>query len=369
MSYVEGGSYHVGHGAMHYLKVKNDEGEVEKKILIDAGSNQDDGINMFSPQTVFDDIYNSKQEQCIFCLTHLHADHYAYFNIIIKKLFKRNRLCVVDRFYVGSVKSQAAIFEMINNNPGASEHDEFLCGIDLLNELITILDTKVVFMDTVSTIPKPEWVSEDGDVELHVLFNCLFNDDVHWLNANSANYLLRKKTNKRAFWVTGDITGRTFDHLWRDGELQSKISYLVEGYNVTLTVPHHGSLHTMLESDFIKKGNSNPHKWFLLCFMLGLRNYSLILNSCFGDRYGHPSGIALGIYSQCCAYRFRSDSWMVYKYADDDMDAYKQVRQWFGKKYLDIEGLYLQTLQRNLISTIETGGFMPIWNNYIITQF
>ena len=96
MSSVEYTSYYVGHGAMHYVRVIN-SGRTVIKILIDAGSNQDDSpIISFQPfmkaadksfDEVMTDILDSGDNECIFCLTHLHADHYTYFVKILKTLY------------------------------------------------------------------------------------------------------------------------------------------------------------------------------------------------------------------------------------------------------------------------------------------
>ena len=360
-------SYHVGHGAMHYFKICDAYGRIEKKILIDAGSNKVDAVESVekSKKEVIDDIFVSGTEnQCIFCLTHIHDDHYSFFSSFINELDANNHLDYVEKFYIGSC-DQETLQDLIKNPPKKRKHAEFVKGMGLFDQSLRKLGCRVQFLiNSNSGAESLLWKDEDG-IELHVLFNCLYSGAVHeageTLNDNSANFLLKNTKSKEVFWVTGDATGNTFNYLLRDGFSQSRISTLIHECKVNITVPHHGSMKSLVKGGFVVKGNwttikqlkSNGTNWTTLCDQIGLANYQLILISCYDDQYGHPDGAALYIYSELCRYRSINYDWIAYKQYDSEPNS-------LFRKMNVLGNCCLQRFQCAIASTIthSTGDYL-----------
>lgn len=321
MSVLDYTCYYVGHGAMHYIKVMDDKKTVvKKKILIDAGSNRD----VFSKANananiVKQDILNSKAKQCIFCLTHPHDDHYSYFIDIINAMVGQGKKNVLDMFCIGGCRQdeyQETVTEFKNSPP----HTAFLSGIQsLFVALSKFPQDRIVFLPKVFS--DPLWQDTEG-VSLYYLFGNLFDLDSDNANDNSANYAVINESTDKALWVTGDITGASFNYITADTEYNifSIVSELLTDKNVYMTVPHHGSYESLYSHGFGScsydsktKLYSTPQKWTQLYDALGIKDHALIVSADFQDTYRHPDGLALGIYSYRGAYAKNTDSWMVYK--------------------------------------------------------
>lgn len=316
MSDLDYTCYYMGHGAMHYIKVINSMGYVEKKILIDAGSNRDHfKCTKENSDTVLQDILDSTANQCIFCLTHPHDDHYSYFIDIINRMGSQDKINVLDMFYIGGCSSTEYQSAVTNKD---SPHASIITGIQSL--FIALLKNqipteKIFLFQKVES--RPLWQGTEG-VVLYYLFGNLFDIRGETANDNSANYAVINEFTDTALWVTGDATGSTFHNLCRQAETLSMIHYLLQKKKVYMTVPHHGSYDTLNEHSFgiceFRDGDYQaPARLQSLLDFLDVVNYALILSADYLDSFKHPDGLALGIYSYLCAEAEYNDGWPVYR--------------------------------------------------------
>lgn len=354
MSVLDYTCFYMGHGAMHYIKVINSMGYVEKKILIDAGSNRDHfECAKENSDTVLQDILNSTANQCIFCLTHPHDDHYSYFIDIINTMGSQGKINVLDMFYIGGCSStEYQIAVTRKDSPYAS----IMRGIQSL--FIALLNNKIptkqiFFLPKVES--RPLWQGTEG-VVLYYLFGNLF--DISWdtANDNSANFAVINQSTNNVVWVTGDSTGSTFNNLCYQDKTLSMIQYLLHGKKVYMTVPHHGSYDTLKEWSFgiceFRDGDYQaPARLQSLLVYLDVVNYALILSADYLDSYKHPDGLALGIYSYLCAKAEYNDSWPVYRESNRSIITTLGGKELYGEEISD--GVWFwQNLPNEIYSTV-----------------
>lgn len=227
--------YYCGHGAMNYIEVTNEDGIVVLKILIDAGTTQDDIANEAENnfQRMKERLLepNACGENVLIwiCITHYHEDHYSYINRLITELTKYENLIV----YLGSVgDSRLRICQ--------NETETFFAKIWNLWQGSIMADTVI----------RPQLLWQGQNIELYILWNNLCPDSSDY-NDNSAAFLVRDTSSFDAFVFLGDMTGTTFLALADLPELMDAVSGLLSGYGQNVTVPHHGSIKTLQQAGFI----------------------------------------------------------------------------------------------------------------------
>lgn len=370
MSEAECTCYHMGHGAMYCVTVYEDntKSKVKKRFLIDAGSNQDypvgsDSLSKQNIEHIKKEIQNSSNNEWIFCLTHLHADHYTAFQTISKEVTNINEK--VEKFRIGSLT--AGEWEDLTDKVLKS-YDDYTVGKLALQEMLKKFKGKVKFLKPV-TQAKLLW--NDGDVSLYLLFNCMFNldkpeDAKQLLNANGASFLVKHNGYQTAFWFTGDITGETFNNILRhDKTYCSMQAILNDCVEVVMTPPHHGSIHTLNGIGEVRQDDKNPdidyysNQWRIFCESIDLLNNKLncklIWSACLYDRFKHPDGAALSIYSTTCGAGTHDYKWAVYKTFESEdeelFDEYFRITN-YNAAYTVDNKWRLQNLSRQIIPTL-----------------
>ena len=378
MSEAECTCYHMGHGAMYCVTVYEDSKKkfIKKRFLIDAGSNQDCSIdgNRFADTNVdkiIDIIDASSDEEWIFCLTHLHKDHYSAFQTISERVSDIERK--VQIFFIGSLTED----EWQNITEAAlKSFDEYTAGKQALQNMLDKFGDKVIFLNH-RTEAIDLW--SDGNVSLYLLFNCMFNLDTledakQTLNSNCASFLVKQKSHQSAFWFTGDVTGETLDNIVRGHKktMNKMKAILKDCIDVVITPPHHGSIHSLMMKGFAqvkidkKSEDWSSTNWVDFCDKIGLiRSGSglicrLAWSSCLYDKYQHPDGVALAIYSDVCRMAQSNYEWAVYRtYSSEPPNLFHEsfrVEDYSSETKIDYNNWWLQNLKRQIYTTLQ---FLP----------
>ncbi len=284
---------YVGHGALNRIDIIDDDNQVEHTIIIDAGSNEDKFIlNGFDTrakvagQELIKYIKQCGDKSVTMCLTHIHDDHYSFFLDLLQDDDAREK---IECFYIGSVCEKP---DEINS--------KFWQAIISSNLNFDILEEYNYYKGKYNQ-PRPLWTDSENEFELWLLFNCLCTNDGNNVNQNSANYLF--KTPSSATWFTGDSTGWTFSVLLNNKHLCEGIKDIIhQCCKINITVPHHGSSHSLAENDFIfipgdGKADVELNDWNELCIAIGIEKYNIIASFGIEDSNGHPSGYAMFIYA------------------------------------------------------------------------
>lgn len=306
MSLVRYYSYYVGHGAMNFFEVCSNSGSVEMKILIDAGTKCDKSYKKFADvhyNIVKNNILNC-ESKCIFCLTHPHEDHYSYMCGCISELENSGNLGAVEKIFIGGLKEEQ--FRYIKGN------EEFIAAdkafLDYIKHLFDILGPDIVILCQQQYVPDQLWSDNDG-ANLYMLYNGVIHGDANDLGAG---YVV--KNGKNMVWVTGDSTGSVFNYYLRNVELALILAEIFGGASqVYITAPHHGSIHTLSQADFIYNDEDqqlSSLKWETLIHdFLGIKKYRLILGSCPDDKFKNPDLIATEILLSLCEGDNKSSYW------------------------------------------------------------
>lgn len=354
--------FYVGHGAMNYVQIFNNKGAVISHFLIDAGSTDDkynqgevQNQNLGLLQTL---ILTNMDSPLVIIITHLHKDHYNLLNEL--------NIPDISNFYllVGSVIDESYFL--------SDSEDELACFWNLHRQM-----NKQV----VSYIGQPtEWSEvELGDVKLYLLWNNYFLNmaskqgnrfcgKATTSEYNSNGLAVAFLTDKHAVIFSGDMTGKNFDAIWSNIDLRKNLYDLLGTRIKLMTVPHHGSLHTLLEP------SGNP--------VISLKRYPTmyyntqrlkeIITNVFGkvqkmyisaglrDRFCHPDYAAVAGYSKV-GYGLLPASFEVYK-QDYDVDIKTNLKFTPIDPYRQTNTWGTLEIQKSNISSIlgEEGGYVDV---------
>ena len=268
-------AFYCGHGGMNYIEIRDSTDTLQYKIVVDAGSNDDRSIGKISLvnyQTLYDLLWvENPGIPVILCITHYDEDHYNFFDSMYSKIIE-NAECI-EKIYFGSLTKDS--FKALA--PEAFVKKVF----HLLKEKVSILDQ----ISSTDSLVKVE------DAEFGILWNNLCKN--RGVNDNSAAYYLMNTTTYHAYIFTGDITGNTYLALKEDFEdLESEIHEKFQDYFTIVTVPHHGSINTLLEGGFIKIHDFNMRPLIDAMNRLSLSGGKFILSTGVKDMFRHPDNIA-----------------------------------------------------------------------------
>ena len=228
--------YYVGHGAMFYAEILDDADNLEMKLLVDAGSNSDETGRLArqSKADVFRRIM-ANDIPLIVCITHLHTDHYSFIWNLFSTLNRQRRFRMLQAVYVGSMQF------------GLVEWTLCAYAAEFQHIAYLVLAKKREAWKPLGLFEGETdlWQSADGEVRLTVLFNLLTGGGDE--NDNSAVFCLKHERIKQMVMFTGDITGTTLTRICSSGTYLGAFVAVVNGYSVWMTVPHHGSIHTLEE--------------------------------------------------------------------------------------------------------------------------
>ena len=276
--------YYVGHGAMFYAEILDDADNLEMKLLVDAGSNSDETGRLArqSKADVFRRIM-ANDIPLIVCITHLHTDHYSFIWNLFSTLNRQRRFRMLQAVYVGSMQF------------GLVEWTLCAYAAEFQHIAYLVLAKKREAWKPLGLFEGETdlWQSADGEVRLTVLFNLLTGGGDE--NDNSAVFCLKHERIKQMVMFTGDITGTTLTRICSSGTYLGAFVAVVNGYSVWMTVPHHGSIHTLEEDDFIIQAGRQGHPAYYtsrnlgwLFQQAGLSNMGFFISTGVNDKFGHP---------------------------------------------------------------------------------
>lgn len=284
MSRISLDMYYVGHGAMFYAEILDDADNLEMKLLVDAGSNSDETGE--GAQNSMEDVIGrimANSAPLIICITHLHTDHYSFIWELFVTLNNAERFEMLEAFYVGSMRF------------GSKEVNLFQYADVFRDIAFLVLDKNEQAWRHLGVVREETdlWHSEDGEVRLTVLFNLLTGGGDE--NDNSAVFCLKHDEAKQMVMFTGDITGTTLTRICSSSTCLGAFVAAVNGYSVWMTVPHHGSIHTLEKDDFIiQAGRQGQQSYYTsrnldnLFQPAGLRDMGFFISTGVKDKFGHP---------------------------------------------------------------------------------
>lgn len=289
---------YVGHGAMNYIQIYDDSNEVLGHVLVDAGSTDDKTDHTFLNQNL-----NYIQQEIakntapvIILITHLHEDHYNLLWNLKSTIIGR-----IEYLCIGSTQS-------IDNDLSDPEN--------ILKILWNLqAESKRIVLEQITA---PVEMFTLGDVQVYCLWNNYFTkitstmadykyvyarrgDDYRNENGAAFAFLCKDK----AVVFSGDMTGDNFRQLQRGSTLEKQIRKVLGQKLVYMTVPHHGSLHSLQKTEW--------RRWLLLNRKTCYFNVSVISNiikKVFQspikmyisagkmDKFGHPNHVAAMAYNE-----------------------------------------------------------------------
>lgn len=281
---------YVGHGAMAYIQVYDRTGHVTAHLLVDAGSTDDktDGsLRERNLDFVSEEISSYPAPMYVF-ITHFHEDHY---NLLNQLNIPKD---MTGHLYVGSIR-------------GENEFDDPENELRIFWNLHSRM-RRVIIPQT--TIPM-ELLTLDN-VQVYCLWNNYFTrltdqmvcrkyqractGDSH-RNENGAAFALICDGDAVVF--SGDMTGRNFRELLGNSWFQADVKKHLDGRTVYMTVPHHGSLHTLTEPEWYPLLSLNKWSGFFDTSRLRMiiqnvfqRPEKMYISAGEEDRFNHPNDVA-----------------------------------------------------------------------------
>lgn len=272
--------YYSGHGAMHFVEV-GDGNTLEKIILIDAGKTSDgtgEAADASAGEVLKRLCHPAAACGIIVCVTHMHADHYSYIAGMLKRLRERGLSDRVEKVYFGSqgwdvfrTEGDAKTIKYWLDDWGQAGRAEFL---------------NPVTSETVL------WSSPDGRRSLSVLLNRIIDSGDE--NARSAVYFVKDSDYKQGILFTGDISGVTMELVRTSPAICGALKTALQGYYLYMTIPHHGSIHSLEEGNFAVDIIPNLGKRYTdvrirdLLNKIGVTSFDMMISSGVDDEHGHP---------------------------------------------------------------------------------
>lgn len=236
---------YVGHGAMNYIQIydNSNQNQVLGHVLVDAGSTDDKTDHTFLNQNlnyIKQEIAQHTAPVYVF-ITHFHADHYNLLNKL--KIPKDSE----GGMYIGSMQYMD---DLIGEGPENKLYQFWLLHESMEREILyqTLIPVKMM---------------EIGDVKIYCLWNnyctnitgaaiknTFFSASFGKLcrNRNGAAFAFCCGDNAVIF--PGDMTGANFMALFLQDDLYMHMKLLLNSYKIWMTVPHHGSSHTLALEPF-----------------------------------------------------------------------------------------------------------------------
>lgn len=263
--------YYSGHGAMNYIEVMDDTGQVVSKIIVDAGCTDDqhEKVERYFEEFKNRLFYTEKNAPVFIFITHYHEDHFNFLDNIYKWMVGD------DKPEIHVIFGSVADWQLRNGDPNS-----FLMEVYNLR-------------DTIGTVDIPgrrlcSLISQVENIELYMLWNCLC--PIGGWNDNSAAFLVRDTYRHVAFVFLGDMTGNTFLALLSKEEILSEMKELLDGYGKIITVPHHGSIKTLLDGNFVQITQDGIDMTPLVDAMecLSLDGGVYFISNGILDKFNHP---------------------------------------------------------------------------------
>lgn len=280
---------YVGHGAMNYVQVYDEANQVIAQFLVDAGCTDDKTNGELchnNLEFVSNEIKRIGENLYVF-ITHFHEDHYNLLNQLDIPYNMTGKLCV------GSIQ-----WEYEFNDP----ENELAMFWNLHDKMER---------EILEQVTAPEELFNEGNVQVYCLWNNYFtyitdpalhdrfpraNTGTFYRNRNGAAFAFL--CNHQAVVFSGDMTGANFWTLFQGG-LSEQVATLLNGYAIYMTVPHHGSLNTLLEPIMSPLLSLDLRTFFYSAEKLGWVMSNIFQNprrmyisAGHRDRHSHPNYVA-----------------------------------------------------------------------------
>lgn len=299
--------FYVGHGAMNYIQIFDDANAVVCQILIDAGSNDDKTDRSKKNSNIAfvqEQLVGNKTVPTIVLLTHFHDDHYNLLTSLIKQEIQDVWMLVgslTDMIFMNNPENQVAqLFNILDENrrmilPRIESPVHILSETGIPVQLPDGIDFYCLWNNYFAEITKQ---TIEDIVPLPSLGQ-------GYVNRNGAAFALCLGDNALLF--LGDMTGANFFALLLEDNLRTSIHEIFFDLKIWMTVPHHGSMHTLSMEPFLHPFISLnlptfhyniEHLQSALTEVFS-RPYGMYVSAGYRDKFGHPSCLASIAYD-CC---------------------------------------------------------------------
>ncbi len=307
MAAINAKFFYVGHGAMNYIQIFDDVNAVVCQILIDAGCN-DDKTNGEKRERniafVKEQLVDNKTVPTLVLLTHFHDDHYNLLTSLITGGIEDVWLLVgslTDMLFMNDPENEVTqLFNLLGENR---------------RMILPRIESPVPLLSTLG-IP----VQLPDGIDLYCLWNTYFAEITQetigdivprpslgqgYVNRNGAAFALCHEENALLF--LGDMTGANFWALLLEDHLRTSIQTIFSNLKIWMTVPHHGSMHTLsmepLLHPFVSLNLPTFH-YNIERLQSALTNVfsrpcGMYISAGYSDKFCHPSCLASIAYD-CC---------------------------------------------------------------------
>lgn len=341
-------AYYVGHGAMNYIEIYDNNGDVDSVIIIDAGSNEDTLIsssgvtNGNSNLKTLNETLSQYDESIpvIICVTHTDEDHYSYIESIISNLEEQRGKNVNFVIYIGSITEDKLMAWQGDSGPRFKFKN------------VAMKYKSVVFFLEKSS--RPRILQRFENISLWTMCNRAGGNGKD-VNSDSAVYCLLNETT--AFLFMGDITGATMKNIINQGSEGWKLK--LHDKEIVMTVPHHGSMHSMSADKFVEDCTQDDcQNWKTFRENIGLNEYSVVVSYGYNDSNKHPDGAALYFYSKDAKKVSKNvfwqawiSSWCNYKrYYIENLDRFSVAEK--SEDLFSFDTMYLQRIPCDIYPTL-----------------
>ena len=283
-------SLYAGHGNFYHIEMQAEDGDA-RHIIVDAGSLQQKGdpvrIRQNIDEVVGKLVESGMEESVILCTTHMDYDHISFIKTIYDKV------CSVDpRIIDRVIVTMPPAMDVLERTAETLD-----CKGDLTATANALLDlAETLIIDELIDEPEVIFDIPGIDVVFGVLCSWLCVSTRIDTNSNTSVFYLRCASPEVSIvWFMGDATGGTMTSMLERDNIRRSVANLTNGaHEVYMTTPHHGSIHSLIEDNFIsdrtdREGISRKNLEGFLDFMhQGHYIYGLYVNADFNDRFLHP---------------------------------------------------------------------------------
>lgn len=294
---------YVGHGAMSYLQISNKQ-SVVSHFLIDAGSN-DDKTNgecrRNNIELVKNEIARNLNAPLVILMTHFHDDHY---NLLTKlripdsgqNVFLAGSLTREEDF---SLEPDSVFFRFWYGHPNMNK---ILLGrieapIPLSFDHIDMNGAKLYCL----------WNNYFTEITMASIAQVTPNAKTGQLYVNRNGAAFAFLYGEYAFVYAGDMTGANFFAMLLEDGLRQGIQGLLQGKYVYMTVPHHGSLNTLMMEPFphpfvtynLRTKYYDLERLYSAMTEVFQSPYRMYISAGVHDKFEHPNYVSVIAFDGC----------------------------------------------------------------------
>ena len=307
MAKINAKFFYVGHGAMNYIQIFDDANAIVCQILIDAGCNDDktDGSKRESNVAfVKEQLVDNKYVSTVILLTHFHDDHYNLLTSLITRELENVWLLVgslTDMLFMNNPENDVAqLFHILEEN-----RRMILPRIESPVRILSKMRIPVQLPDGIDFYCL--WNNYFADITTETIEDIVPRPSLgqSYVNRNGAAFALCLGDNALLF--LGDMTGANFWALLLEDHLRTSIQTIFGNLKIWMTVPHHGSMHTLslepMLHPFISLNLATFHynieRLQSALTEVFSRPCGMYVSTGYIDKFCHPNCIASIAYDSC----------------------------------------------------------------------